>query len=298
MTQQPEKTHCGYVAIVGRPNMGKSTLLNNILGQKVSIITPKPQTTRQQILGIKTVADTQAIYIDLPGLHRSGKRALNRYMNRIASGAIKDVDVVLFMVAALEWRSDDKWILEKLTHVTCPVLLLVNKVDQVKDKTQLLPFIEELSQQFNFAEIIPLSATEDAQVVKLEHTLQKYLPAGPFVFPEDQITDKSERFLIAEIIREKLMAALDEEVPYSLTVEIEQLTTTRKVLHIDALIWVEKPGQKPIVIGAGGERLKYIGKAARLELQNMFRKKIFLKLFVKVKSNWADDEKFLDKFFN
>jgi len=298
MTQQPEQTHCGYVAIVGRPNVGKSTLLNNILGKKISITTPKPQTTRQQILGIKTVADTQAIYIDLPGLHRSGKRALNRYMNRIASGALKDVDIILFMVEALQWRSDDKWILEKLTHVECPVLLLVNKVDEVKDKTQLLPFIEELSKQFNFAEIIPLSAIEGTQVAKLENALQKYLPANSFVFPVDQITDKSERFLIAEIIREKLMAVLEEEVPYSLTVEIEQLTTTRKVLHVDALIWVEKPGQKPIVIGAGGVRLKYIGKAARLELQSMFRKKIFLKLFVKVKSNWADDEKFLEKFFN
>jgi GTP-binding protein Era len=289
---------CGYVAIVGRPNVGKSTLLNNILGQKISITTPKPQTTRQQILGIKTVDDTQAVYIDLPGLHRSGKRALNRYMNRVASGAIKDVDIVLFMVDALQWRSDDAWILEKLTHVTCPVLLLVNKVDQVKDKNLLLPFIEDLSKKFTFAEIVPLSAIQGAQVEKLEQTLQKYLPAGQFMFPVDQITDKSERFLIAEIIREKLMATLEEEVPYSLTVEIEQLTTTRKVLHIDALIWVEKPGQKPIVIGAGGERLKYIGKAARLELQNMFRKKIYLKLFVKVKSNWADDEKFLDKFFN
>ena len=298
MTQQPEQTHCGYVAIVGRPNVGKSTLLNNILGKKISITTPKPQTTRQQILGIKTVADTQTIYIDLPGLHRSGKRALNRYMNRIASGALKDVDIILFMVEALQWRSDDKWILEKLTQVQCPVLLLVNKVDEVKDKTQLLPFIEKLSKQFNFAEIVPLSAIEGTQVAKLENALQKYLPANSFVFPADQITDKSERFLIAEIIREKLMDALEEEVPYSLTVEIEQLTTTRKVLHIDALIWVEKPGQKPIVIGAGGERLKYIGKAARLELQNMFRKKIFLKLFVKVKSNWADDEKFLEKFFN
>ncbi len=285
--------HCGYVAIVGRPNVGKSTLLNRILGQKVSITTRKPQTTRHQILGIKTTEDAQVVYVDTPGLHRGSKKAMNRYMNKAAASVINDVDVVVFVVDGLRWMDDDQAILEKLKNIESPVILALNKLDKLQDREQLLPHIQQLSEKMTFKEIIPISASNGENIESLETMVTLLLPALPAFFPEDQITDKSERFIAAELVREKLMMRLGQEIPYSLTVEIEQFKLEKEVLHINALIWVERDNQKTIVIGKNGEMLKAVGKQARLEMEKMFEKKVFLKLWVKVKDKWADDERAL-----
>jgi len=285
--------HCGYVAIVGRPNVGKSTLLNRILGQKISITTRKPQTTRHQILGIKTTDDAQVVYVDTPGIHRGSKKAMNRYMNKAAVSVINDVDVVVFVVDGLRWEEDDQGILEKLQHVEAPVILALNKLDKLDDRERLLPHIQAMSKKMEFKEIIPISAVKGENIESLEAMVTELLPASPAFFPEDQVTDKSERFVAAELVREKLMMRLGQEVPYSITVEIEQFKLENKVLHISALIWVERDNQKNIVIGKNGEMLKAVGKQARLEMETMFEKKVFLKLWVKVKDKWADDERAL-----
>lgn len=286
-------TYCGYVAIIGRPNVGKSTLLNRILGQKLSITSHKPQTTRYQILGIKTENNRQTIYVDTPGLHRKIKYAINQYMNRVAQQALLDVDVIGFMVDALHWTEDDEWILSKLKKVKRPIILLVNKVDKVQPKSLLLPRLAELANKGTFTEIVPLSAKNGKNVAEFATLAAKLLPPGPFLFPDDQLTDRSDRFLAAEIIREKLTRALHQELPYALAVEIEEFKTKKKMLHISAVIWLERAGQKAIVIGEKGEGLKLIGQNARLELEKLFDKKIFLKLWVKVKENWSDDAKVL-----
>ncbi len=285
--------HCGYVAIVGRPNVGKSTLLNRILGQKISITTRKPQTTRHQILGIKSTEGAQVIYVDTPGLHTGSKKAMNRYMNKAAASVINDVDVVVFVVDSLRWLDDDEAILEKLKDIKVPVILALNKLDKLQDRDKLLPYIKQLSERMTFKEIIPISATSGENIEALESTVTALLPASPAFFPEDQVTDKSERFIAAELVREKLMMRLGEEIPYSITVEIEQFKLENKVLHIHALIWVERDNQKSIVIGKDGEMLKAVGKQARIEMESMFEKKVFLKLWVKVKDKWADDERAL-----
>jgi len=285
--------HCGYVAIVGRPNVGKSTLLNRILGQKISITTRKPQTTRHQILGIKTTDDAQVVYVDTPGMHQGSKKAMNRYMNKAAASVINDVDVVVFVVDGLRWEEDDQAILEKLQHVEAPVILALNKLDKLDDRERLLPHIQAMSKKMEFKEIIPISAVKGENIESLETMVTALLPTSPAFFPEDQVTDKSERFVAAELVREKLMMRLGQEVPYSITVEIEQFKLENKVLHINALIWVERDNQKNIVIGKNGEMLKAVGKQARLEMETMFEKKVFLKLWVKVKDKWADDERAL-----
>jgi len=285
--------HCGYVAIVGRPNVGKSTLLNRILGQKISITTRKPQTTRHQILGIKTTDDAQVVYVDTPGMHQGSKKAMNRYMNKAAASVVNDVDVVVFVVDGLRWEEDDQAILEKLQHVEAPVILALNKFDKLDDRERLLPHIQAMSKKMEFKEIIPISAVKGENIESLEAMVTALLPASPAFFPEDQVTDKSERFVAAELVREKLMMRLGQEVPYSITVEIEQFKLENKVLHINALIWVERDNQKNIVIGKNGEMLKAVGKQARLEMESMFEKKVFLKLWVKVKDKWADDERAL-----
>lgn len=284
------KTHAGYVAIMGRPNVGKSTLLNRLIGQKISITSRKPQTTRHRILGIKTLENTQILYIDMPGLHQQEGRALNRYMNKTAIRAIHDVDVVLLMIDGLRWDEEDEWILRKFRDMKTPILLVVNKVDRIKDKERLLPFLEQSSQKFHFAEMIPISAQSGANVEQLEQSIIRYLPESPFYFPENQITDRSERFLTAEIIREKMLHNLGAEVPYAATVVIEEYKLEKGILRISAVIYVERDGQKSIVIGEKGERLKQIGTQARLELEQLLDHKIFLQLWVKVKKNWADDE--------
>lgn len=283
----------GFVAIIGRPNVGKSTLLNCLIGEKVSITSPKPQTTRWQILGIKTLAHAQIIYMDTPGMHREEKRAMNRYMNRIASAVIEDADVIVFMIDATSWRSEDELVLNKLQKTEKPVILVVNKIDLLADKAELLPTIEKLKDKFNFTHIIPISAMDAENTQHLEDEIAKLLPEGPQLFPEDQVTDKGVRFQIAEIVREKLIQATEEELPYTTTVEIEQFEQGEKLTEIGVVIWVERQGQKIIIIGKKGAKLKKVGIQARREIEKLLGAKVFLRLWVKVKENWTDDDKAL-----
>jgi GTPase len=285
---------CGYVAIVGKPNVGKSTLLNALIGKKISIISPKPQTTRNQILGIKTVEGVQIVYIDTPGLHDAEKRAMNRYMNKLASSVILDADVVLFMIDALRWQEEDEQALQKIAEADVPVILVINKIDSLKDKKLILPIIEKLKEKFTFAHIIPISAKKNENIDSLEETIETMLPEGPHLFPDEQVTDKTERFQIAEIIREKLIRETAQELPYATTVVVESLKDDEKLVEISAVIWVERDGQKPIVIGKQGERLKRVGTQARKEIVTLLGKKVFLRLWVKVKSDWTDDENALN----
>ncbi len=290
-----EQTRCGYVAIVGRPNVGKSTLLNHILGQKISITSRKPQTTRHRLLGIKTEGDTQAIFVDTPGIHKGSEsdKAINRYMNRAASSTITDVDVVVFVVERGIWTEEDEWVLEQVKRANCPVILAINKVDQIKDKSKLLPFLEDCNEKMDFAEIVPLSALNGTNLDNLEAGINQRLPRDIHFYPEDQVTDRSSRFMAAEMVREKIMRQLGEEIPYAMTVEIEDFKDSGKSLHIHALILVEREGQKRIVIGNKGSRLKLIGQEARVDMEKMFDRKVMLKLWVKVKSGWSDDERAL-----
>ena len=289
-----EKTYCGFVAIVGRPNVGKSTLLNKLLGQKVSITSRKPQTTRHRILGIDTQGAYQTIFVDTPGLHIEEKRAINRLMNRAATSSLGDVEMVVFVVDGTHWTDDDEMVLNKLRHMHCPVVLAVNKVDVIKDKEILLPHLQMLAQKGNFAEILPISAEKGTNVEKIRDMAKRLLPEGQHYFPDDYITDRSSRFMASEIIREKLMRFTGEELPYSVTVEIERFKVEDDGLfHINALILVEREGQKKMVIGNKGEKLKVIGTEARLDMERLFGQRVFLELWVKVKSGWADDERAL-----
>ena len=285
--------HCGFVALVGRPNVGKSTILNRLVGQKVSITSRRPQTTRHRILGIKTDAQGQIIFVDTPGLHQAQPRAMNRYLNRAAMDSLRDVDVVVFVVEGTRWHKDDDWVLEKLERVSCPVILAINKIDHVTDKAKLLPHLQALSAKREFSELIPVCAKNGDHLDQLETALRKYLPESPPFYEEGQVTDRSERFLAAELVREKLFRKLGEEVPYGLTVEIERFKSEKNSLHIHALIWVEKSSHKPMVIGSKGERLKEVGREARQDMERAFDRKVFLQLWVKVKEGWADDERAL-----
>ncbi len=281
---------CGYVAIIGRPNMGKSTLLNHMLGLKLSITSRKPQTTRHQILGVKTIDKGQFIFVDTPGIHGDGNKAINRYMNRAASSVIHDVDVILFLVQALKWTEEDQLVLNKLEQVDVPVVLIVNKVDKVSDKKKLLPFLSEISQKYNFANVMPVSAKQGDNVQQLEDYLLTQLPVAPAFFKNDEYTDRSTRFLTAEIIREKLVRELGNELPYQTTVQIESYKDEAKLTRVHALILVETKGQKIIVIGDKGARLKSIGTKARKDIETLIDRKVFLQLWVKVKSGWSDSE--------
>ncbi|CAK9885653.1 MAG: GTPase Era [Candidatus Erwinia impunctatus] len=288
------KQHCGFIAIVGRPNVGKSTLLNQLLGQKVSITSRKPQTTRHRIMGIHTEGCWQAIYVDTPGLHIEEKRAINRLMNRAASSSIGDVELVIFVVEGTRWTADDEMVVNKLKESRVPVLLAINKVDNITDKSILLPHMQFLSQQMNFIDIVPISAEHGKNVDTIAALVRQRLPEGGHHFPEDYITDRSQRFMAAEIIREKLMRFLGAELPYSVTVEIEQFVTNeRGGFNINGLILVEREGQKKMVIGNRGSRIKTIGIEARKDMEEMFESKVHLELWVKVKSGWADDERAL-----
>lgn len=283
----------GFAGVVGRPNVGKSTLMNALVQHKVSITSPKPQTTRHRILGIKTTREAQIVFVDTPGINYAENRAINRYMNRAAHGAIEDVDVILFVIEALAWTPKDERIVERVGASGHPVILVPNKVDRVKPRSQLLPFIDELAKRYGFAEIVPVSARKGDNLARLEETLTARLPPGDPMFPEDMVTDRSERFLAAEIIREKLIHRLNQEVPYRLSVEIERMTRERGVLEVHATVWVERPGQKAIVIGRGGELLKQVGTAARRELQNLSGCGVDLRLWVKVKDGWSDNDRAL-----
>ena len=284
---------CGYIALVGRPNVGKSTLLNRIVGQKISITSRRPQTTRHSILGIKTLAHAQLVYVDTPGIHDYSGRAMNRHMNRTASTVLADVDVVVFIIEALRWLPDDDLVLEKLASLDCPVILAVNKIDALASRELLLPELEILSRRRAFAEIIPISASKGTNVAALESAIEALLPQAPPYFPEDQITDRSERFLVAELIREKLFRKLSRELPYGLTVEVEAFRREARITHIHALIWVERASQKNIVIGRQGALLKEVGQQARRDIEALIGSKVNLKLWVKVKEGWADDERAL-----
>ncbi|MBB6342126.1 GTP-binding protein Era [Pseudomonas fluvialis] len=292
MSEQ-EVSRCGYVAIVGRPNVGKSTLLNHILGQKLAITSRKPQTTRHNMLGVKTEGGVQAIYVDTPGMHKNNDKALNRYMNRSASTALKDVDVVVFVVDRTRWTDEDQMVFERIQYVECPLLIAVNKADRLEDKSELLPHLEWLAQQLPKAEIVPISALHGQNLDTLENLVASHLPEGEHFFPEDQITDRSSRFLAAELVREKIMRQLGAELPYQITVEIEEFKQEGRVLHIHALILVERDGQKKIIIGEKGERIKRIGQEARKDMEVMFDSKVMLNLWVKVKGGWSDDERAL-----
>lgn len=287
----PQK--CGYVAIVGRPNVGKSSLLNKILGQKLSITSRKPQTTRHQLLGIKTTADVQTLYVDTPGLHKNSRNAINRYMNRAATSIMKDVDVIVMVVDRLNWLEDDEVVLRHVADSHVPALLAINKVDLLEDKTRLLPYLEFTKTKLNFEEMIPISAANGHNIAKLEHLLQSYLPAGPRFFPADQLTDRSEKFLVAEIIREKITRQLGDELPYEITVQIDRYKEGKGIIEIDSTILVEREGQKGILIGKKGARLKKIGSEARKDIESFLNSKTILKLWVRVKTGWSDDDRAL-----
>ncbi|KAE9531084.1 GTPase Era [Testudinibacter aquarius] len=293
-TDEIPQTYCGFIAIVGRPNVGKSTLLNKLLGQKISITSRKAQTTRHRIVGIDTEGAYQAIYVDTPGLHIEEKRAINRLMNKAASSAIGDVDLIFFVVDGTHWTDDDEMVLNKLRTAKAPVILVINKIDNVKNKDEMLPFITELNKRFEFKATVPISAQRGNNVHQLKKIVQQSLRPGIHHFPEDHITDRSERFMASEIIREKLMRFMGEELPYSVTVEIEQFKTNeRGTYEINGLILVEREGQKKMVIGHQGQKIKTIGIEARADMEKLFDNKVHLELWVKVKSGWADDERAL-----
>ena len=287
------ETFAGLVAIVGRPNVGKSTLLNQLIGQKVSITSRKPQTTRHRIVGIDTQDNYQTVYVDTPGLHIEEKRAINRLMNKAAASTILDVELIIFVVEGTRWTDDDQMVLNRLIAAKKPVLLVVNKVDLYKDKEELLPHLQWLSSQLDFMQIVPLSAEKGTNVQELRALVQKQLPPCEFFFPEEYVTDRSSRFMASEIVREKLMRFLGDELPYAVTVEIERFKWEEKHYHIAALVLVERDTQKQMVIGKKGERIKTIATEARKDMEILFEQPVFLQVWVKVKSGWADDERAL-----
>ena len=287
------KTFCGYIAIVGRPNVGKSTLLNHLLRQKISITSRKPQTTRHKILGITSEDQYQSVFVDTPGLNTAQKKILNRIMNETVLNVVADVDVVVFVIETLKFNEGDRQVLDLLERIDVPVILAINKIDLIKAKDSFLPHIDKLSKLFEFREVVPISAATGYNVEKIAELTKNLLPEGQFLFPRDQITNRSSRFLAAELIREKITRQLGEEVPYEATVEVENFVEDGKILKIDGLILVDKPGQKKIIIGKGGSRLKRIGSNAREDMEKTFEKKVMLNLWVKVKSGWADDQRAL-----
>ena len=286
-------SYCGYIALVGRPNVGKSTLLNRILQQKLSITSKKPQTTRHSILGIRTEEELQFVYVDTPGIHQGTKKAMNRMMNKTAISVLRDVDVVAFLVDGTHWQEEDEYVLSLIKQSQVPCILVVNKVDKIVEKNQLLPWIEEMSQRHDFAAIIPVSAKTGVQVDELQERLRAYLPEGPHLFPEDQFTDRSTKFLCAELLREKIFRFCGQELPYSVNVDIESYKDEGALIRIHALILVEKENHKRMIIGDKGQKLKEMATGARIDMEQMLGKKVFLQCWCKVKSGWADDERML-----
>lgn len=286
-------SYCGYIALVGRPNVGKSTLLNCILQQKLSITSRKPQTTRHSILGIQTKEAYQFVYVDTPGIHQGSKKAMNRLMNKTATNVLRDVDVAVFVVEGTHWEEEDDYVLRAIAQANVPCILAVNKIDKIDDKMQLLPWIEEISKRHDFSAIIPLSARSGVQVDNLQQHLQALLPEGPHLFDEEQFTDRPIRFLCAELLREKIFRLCGQEVPYATTVEIESYKEEENLIRIHALIMVDKDSHKRIIIGDSGQKLKEMATTARLDMEKLLGKKVFLKCWCKVKSGWADDERTL-----
>ncbi len=290
-------THFGFVAIIGRPNVGKSTLMNHLIGQKISITSRKPQTTRNRILGVDTQGDYQAAYVDTPGLHRKEARAINHLMNRAAQSALSGVDAVIFVVDPFVWNDDDEMAFARVRQAAeagVPAVLCINKLDMLhKDRDELLPVMQRLSEKMDFKAVVPVSALKAVNLDELRKVVFECLPEGEHMYSDDSVTDRSSRFLAAEIVREKLMRQMGDELPYSSTVEIDAFEEEEGLLRISATILVERQGQKKMVIGAGGARIKKIGTEARLDMEKLFAQKVFLKLFVKVKAGWADDERAL-----
>jgi GTP-binding protein Era len=283
----------GFAALVGRPNVGKSTLLNALVGQKLSIVTPRPQTTRHRILGIYTSASEQIAFLDTPGLHREAPRALNKAMNRTATAALEEADIVVLVLEALKWTAEDELALERLARAGRAAIAAVNKVDRVRPRERLLPYLKELGERHPFLAIVPISALKSDNIEALRRTIAAHLPQGPVLYPDGELTDRGIEFRIAEMIREKLTLELNQEVPYGIAVEVERMAEEEGQLMVDAAIWVDREGQKPIVIGAKGERLKRVGTAARLTLNEMLKRRLHLTLWVKVRENWADNARAL-----
>lgn len=293
MNSSQSEFRSGFAALVGRPNVGKSTLLNAMVGQKLSIVTPRPQTTRHRIVGISHLPDAQIAFVDTPGLHQHESRALNRAMNRTAATSLNDADLVVLVVEAPKWTSEDALALERVATSGLPAIAAVNKVDQVKPKDRLLPYIAELAKRHAFVDIVPISALKSDNVEALRKAIAKHLPVAPAMYAEGELTDRSLEFRIAEMIREKLTLELNQEVPYGVAVEVEQMAEADGQLTVDAAIWVDREGQKPIVIGAKGERLKRVGRSARIALNDLLGRRLHLNLWVKVRENWADNARAL-----
>jgi GTP-binding protein Era len=283
----------GFAALVGRPNVGKSTLLNALVGEKLSIVTPRPQTTRHRILGVLTLPEAQIAFVDTPGLHVKAARALNKAMNRTATAALEDADLVVLVVEALRWTPEDELALGRIVRAQRPAIAAVNKIDLVRPRERLLPYLAELAERHAFLAIVPVAARRGDNIEDLKRTIAAHLPLSPALFPDGELTDRGTSFRIAETIREKLTLELNQEVPYGIAVEVEQLKEEQGVLTVDAAIWVDREGQKPIVIGARGERLKRVGRAARLALNEMLGRRLHLNLWVKVRENWADNARAL-----
>jgi GTP-binding protein Era len=289
----PSEFRSGFAALVGRPNVGKSTLLNAMVGEKVSIVTPRPQTTRHRIVGIAHLPDAQIAFVDTPGLHQHGSRALNRAMNRTAATSLNDADIVVLVIDATKWTADDDLALERVVASGLPAIAAVNKIDQVHPRDKLLPYIADLAKRHTFADIVPISALKSDGVEALKKTIARHLPVAPAMYADDQLTEVSLEFRIAEMIREKLTLELNQEVPYGVAVEVEQMKDADGQLTVDAAIWVDREGQKPIVIGAKGERLKRVGRSARIALNDLLNRRLHLNLWVKVRENWADNARAL-----
>lgn len=283
----------GFAALIGQPNVGKSTLMNHLLGQKLSITSRKPQTTRHRILGIDTSPEGQVIYLDTPGMHKGGKRALNRYLNRTADTALLGVDVVVWLTDRLYWQDFDETIAGKLQRAGLPVILAVNKVDRITAKEEMLEFFDQAQKHFPFTHIVPISALKGINLDRLKSLILELLPEGGQIYPEEQITDRPERFLVAEIVREKLTRRMAQELPYALTVEIERYQELPSITKIYAIIWVERDTQKNMVIGKQGQLLKKVGSDARQDIQKLLGQKVYLQLWVKVKKGWSDNERAL-----
>jgi GTP-binding protein Era len=282
---------CGIVAVIGRPNVGKSTLINAVMGRKVSIVTAKPQTTRHRILAVHTAGDAQIIFVDTPGLHRKAGKAMNKLMNRTAANALADADVLLFVSDATRWTAEDDDVLKRLRNARAPVVAVLNKVDRVRPREKLLDTISLMAARHDFAEIVPVSALREDNLDALMALLPSFLPESPPLFPADMHTDRGPEFHAAELIREKLTLMLHQELPYGLTVQVERYVEDDNGVTINAVVWVERDSQKGIVVGKGGATLKRVGRAARLELKEQLQRNVHLELWVKVKSNWADNEK-------
>lgn len=282
--------HAGYAALVGRPNVGKSTLLNRLLGQKMAITSHKPQTTRHRILGVRTDQRGQVVYIDTPGIHQRGNKAMNRYLNRTAHTSLADVDLALFVIQALTWHAEDEQVLKAIEQANVPAIAVVNKVDTVQPRERLLPFLSELGQRHRFLEIIPVSARQGTQVDKLNELVIEHLPQGEPIFPEDQITDRPERFFAAEILREQVIRRYHKELPYSVTVDIERFEEQPDRYVIGAVIWVEREGQRAILLGHQGSAMKEAASAARQNMVEFFGTRVHLDVWIKVKKSWSSDE--------